>query len=231
MSNWRAIQQQLADKGFDPGPIDGVPGRRTLAAVKSFQKAVGLPATGQADAETLGKLFTGSPAQPDVISTLPWMATAKSLLGTMETPGPKSNPTILDWADDLDLHYPGDDIAWCGLFVGHCIGSTLPDEPLPVNPLGARNWLRAGVPIKTPSYGAIAVFWRESRQSFKGHVGFLVAQSATSFKVLGGNQKDSVSYAWIDRDRLLGFRWPKTYDLPHVISASESGGPLSHNEA
>jgi peptidoglycan hydrolase-like protein with peptidoglycan-binding domain len=37
-----AYQQQLADRGFDPGPVDGVKGPRTTAAVKAFQKANGL---------------------------------------------------------------------------------------------------------------------------------------------------------------------------------------------
>ena len=40
-------QQQLARLGFDPGPQDGIPGRRTAAAVEQFQSARGLPVTGQ----------------------------------------------------------------------------------------------------------------------------------------------------------------------------------------
>ncbi len=36
------IQQGLQARGFNPGPIDGKPGRRTLAAVQAFQKANGL---------------------------------------------------------------------------------------------------------------------------------------------------------------------------------------------
>lgn len=36
------IQQALQTRGFNPGPIDGKPGRRTLTAVQAFQKANGL---------------------------------------------------------------------------------------------------------------------------------------------------------------------------------------------
>lgn len=34
-----AMQQALKDKGFDPGPIDGVVGPRTTAALRDYQRA------------------------------------------------------------------------------------------------------------------------------------------------------------------------------------------------
>lgn len=42
----REIQQFLADAGFDPGPIDGIYGSRTTAAVRQWQSSVGLTADG-----------------------------------------------------------------------------------------------------------------------------------------------------------------------------------------
>jgi len=53
-------QQALKEKGYDPGPIDGVHGPRTSAAVREFQKAEGLPVTGQVDGETRERLMAGS---------------------------------------------------------------------------------------------------------------------------------------------------------------------------
>jgi murein L,D-transpeptidase YcbB/YkuD len=44
------------DKGHDPGSIDGVMGPRTARALKDFQKAEGLQATGQLDSQTREKL-------------------------------------------------------------------------------------------------------------------------------------------------------------------------------
>ena len=41
-----AIQKHLAVAGFDPGPIDGISGGRTTAAIRAFQSAVGLPDDG-----------------------------------------------------------------------------------------------------------------------------------------------------------------------------------------
>jgi peptidoglycan hydrolase-like protein with peptidoglycan-binding domain len=58
----RSMQQALRDKGHDPGPIDGVMGPRTRAALTSYQKAEGLEATGRLDPPTAEKLNLGSSA-------------------------------------------------------------------------------------------------------------------------------------------------------------------------
>jgi Putative peptidoglycan binding domain len=41
------IQQALKDKGFDPGPIDGVAGAKTREAIRAFQKANNLHVTAE----------------------------------------------------------------------------------------------------------------------------------------------------------------------------------------
>lgn len=41
-----ALQQALARLGYDPGEADGIPGRRTCAAIRVYQSAAGLPADG-----------------------------------------------------------------------------------------------------------------------------------------------------------------------------------------
>jgi peptidoglycan hydrolase-like protein with peptidoglycan-binding domain len=56
----RQAQQQLADKGHDPGPIDGVLGPQTREAAKSFQQAQGIDASGELDAKTLSALGVSS---------------------------------------------------------------------------------------------------------------------------------------------------------------------------
>lgn len=52
----RMVQEALKDKGYDPGAIDGAMGPRTSAALRDFQQAEGLRATGRLDAETRTKL-------------------------------------------------------------------------------------------------------------------------------------------------------------------------------
>jgi len=58
----RGVQQKLKDAGYDPGNIDGKMGPRTQAALKQFQQAQNLPATGRLDSQTMAALHTGGSA-------------------------------------------------------------------------------------------------------------------------------------------------------------------------
>lgn len=61
--NIRAEQQALKDKGFDPGPVDGVDGPQTRAALRQFQDKQNLKEDGRLGPQTrdaLG-LREGSP--------------------------------------------------------------------------------------------------------------------------------------------------------------------------
>lgn len=204
------IQQALMARGFDPGVIDGVWGRRTANAVRAFQASRALVVdgvVGPITAKALG--LTDDHKNPLIDVSLVWFQEAWRLQGTKEAPGAADNPTILQWADDQGIPYGSDDIPWCGLFVAHCIGSTLTQEPLPTNPLGARAWQKFGAPT-TGQPGAVAVFWRGKPNGWHGHVGFYLGEDAAAYHVLGGNQSDAVNVARIAKDRLLEFRWPGT---------------------
>lgn len=223
---YERVQRALAAKHFDPGPFDGDWGPKTRKAMQAFQISMHLPLTDLPNETTLANLLGVSTVAP-----ITWLDEATRLLGLREGPGAKDNPIILDWGDDLDLHYPSDDIAWCGLFAAHTQRVALPDEPLPSNPLGARQWEKFGVTC-APQLGAIAVFWRISKKSGKGHVGYLVGERKNAFLVRGGNQGDSVSDAWVGKDRFLGARWPKTAPKPFNRPLPQGGaGTLSTNEA
>lgn len=202
------IQAALQAQGMDPGPLDGIWGRKTIEAVRAFQRSHNLRPDGLVTPETERAIFAqGVPAAD--ISSLVWLAEARRLMGVKEVAGSGSNPAILDWADDLDIHYTTDDIPWCGLFVAHCVGVTLANEPLPSNPLGARNWARFGK-ARQPCLGAVLVFWRKQRNSGLGHVGFYYGEDAQAYHVLGGNQSNQVSIARVGKDRFLEARWPVT---------------------
>ena len=54
------IQKSLSDKGYDAGPVDGVLGSRTRAAIRQYQAAEKLPVTGRLDVETAGILGVGA---------------------------------------------------------------------------------------------------------------------------------------------------------------------------
>lgn len=52
----KQVQQRLESVGFRPGPIDGIYGPKTRAAVRAFQVASEIPASGWVDARTLAML-------------------------------------------------------------------------------------------------------------------------------------------------------------------------------
>ncbi len=60
-----ALQQQLQQRGFDPGEINGQFSAATDAAVRAFQQSVGLQADGQAGPNTMAAL-----AMPSVTSNV-----------------------------------------------------------------------------------------------------------------------------------------------------------------
>ncbi|MBL8905432.1 MAG: TIGR02594 family protein [Rhizobiales bacterium] len=229
----KEIQIALKSKGFDPGPIDGVRGRRTIAAIMAFQAKNNLEVDGIVGPLTAAKLFAGGPAPTDTVvpSTQPWMTEALRLIGVKEDTSSGSNPVIIGWGKKLSIAYGNDEIPWCGLFVAHCVGSQLPDEALPNNPLGARNWSKLGIECE-PQLGAVLVFWRESKASGKGHVGFYVAEDSTAYHVLGGNQSNAVNVKRVGKDRFLNARWPSSAPAPTGQRRfANSTGRLSDNEA
>ena len=150
--------------------------------------------------------------------------------GTAEKPGPGSNPSILEWAEETGLKrvYTSDSTAWCGLWMAYV--ALQAGWPPPVNPLWARNWLDWGTPQKRAALGDVLVFSRGKG----GHVGVYVGEDGTAFHVLGGNQDDRVSIKRIAKNRLLGIRrcpWRVNQPAnvrPVVLAAS---GALSTNEA
>jgi peptidoglycan hydrolase-like protein with peptidoglycan-binding domain len=50
------LQQALKDKGFDPGPVDGIEGPMTVSALKGYQKSENVTMTGELDLATAEKL-------------------------------------------------------------------------------------------------------------------------------------------------------------------------------
>jgi peptidoglycan hydrolase-like protein with peptidoglycan-binding domain len=57
--NIKNVQETLRDKGYDPGPIDGVMGSQTRKAISQYQKSENIPVTGHLDTQTAGRLGVG----------------------------------------------------------------------------------------------------------------------------------------------------------------------------
>lgn len=228
MTSALEIQRALAARGHDPGPVDGVLGPRTRAAVRAFQAASGLFVDGIVGPRTWAALRPNDAAPAILVP--PWYEEACRRIGLHER---RDNTELRTWlrSDGNTLGDPAV-LPWCGDFVATALALTLPDEPQPANPYLARNWLTFGVPLGRPALGAIGVFWRGSRTGTQGHVGIVDGVTDTAIWVLSGNQSDAVTRALISSDRLLGLRYPATFPAPvsFLVPTSETG-PLSTNEA
>ena len=68
------LQQALAERGYYTGPIDGRYSAELIAAIKAFQRDLGVPETGVIDVATLQAIYargvaTGTPSPPPAPST------------------------------------------------------------------------------------------------------------------------------------------------------------------
>jgi len=131
---------------------------------------------------------------------------ALSQIGQKEIVGKGDNLQILDYFNEIgfDGSKLKDETAWCSAFVNWvCKKSGLEFT----GKLNARSWLGVGHKrLGKPQIGDIAVFWRESPKSWKGHVGFFIRESKYYVYVLGGNQSNQVKISAYRKSRLLEYR-------------------------
>jgi uncharacterized protein (TIGR02594 family) len=158
---------------------------------------------------------------------------ALRLYGVQEIVGKGSNKTIIGWRDELNANgvkiegFSDDDIPWCGLFaaiVVHRAGKRGVSAPL-----WARNWAKFGTGVNEAGLGDVLVFVRNGG----GHVGFYVAEDATAYHVLGGNQSNKVCVTRLEKSRCIAIRRPVYSVKPDSVKPYRvaSGGALSRNEA
>lgn len=220
MTSTLDIQRRLAALGYSPGPSDGIPGRRTIAAVKSFQARHGLTIDGIVGPWTLKALNQATaPNVPELGNDIvpPWIENLRQYIGLQEK---RDNKKLRDYLDS-DGSTVGDPakIPWCGDGVQTPLALTLPEEVLPANPYYALNWDDFGVPVPDGMIplGAIGTKARhdEHGKLVGGHVFFIVGHDATHFHALGANQSNSICIVLIRKSDLHGtLRWPSTYPLP-----------------
>lgn len=230
-------QERLADLNYYTGKIDGDGGTLTKLAFTDFKRENGLAPRDYPGPITMGILWgkdAKAKPKPVVSKDEPlWLAEARRLVGVTEVPGPGNNPTIMQWAKDLDQWYPGDDTAWCGLFVAHCMKVGAPEVPQNFNRLGARAWEAYGSDLgkmNVPPLGAVCRLWRtHPTKSWHGHVFIVTGYSSDAVRGIGGNQSDTTSELWFPKNRVLGYSYPTGYDWKPAPLAK--AGEFSKNEA
>ncbi|MBA4783371.1 MAG: peptidoglycan-binding protein [Rhizobiales bacterium] len=232
--NLSKIQKRLTELGFDAGPQDGILGPRTEKAIIDFKKSIGLKPRAYIGPRTLSALFdvpAFSSVAPDPLastgSALPWFAHATQVLGLHEQ---RDHGALRKWFDKAVSWIDPRQIPWCGAFVATCLRKWNPDIKLPANPLLARAWLGFGVASK-PQMGAVMIFSRPPSKLY-GHVGFYAGETATHFKIRGGNQKNAVTDTLIAKTRFLGARMPAGYSgTGKRVTVTNNGISTSTNEA
>lgn len=128
-----------------------------------------------------------------------------SQIGIKEFTGKKDNPEVLKYFNGIgfDGNKLKDETAWCSAFVNWIAFQM----HLPMSgKLNARSWLSVGEKVDTPEIGDVVVFWRENKNSWKGHVAFYINENNGFIYVLGGNQNNQVKISAYPKERLLEYR-------------------------
>lgn len=104
----------------------------------------------------------------------------------------------MEWIND-------DETPWCSIFLNWCAKKAGFERTGKAN---ARSWLNVGRKVDIPEPGDTVIFWRGSKDSWKGHVGLFMGYGEDEDVIfsLGGNQGNQVSITEMPANQLLGFR-------------------------
>lgn len=167
---------------------------------------------------------------------LPWVAEARSWIGTAEIAGIKHNPKIVGiWPAIGITWFKDDETPWCAgaltlwltrgrAWAAHNGGPQA--LPPPSKPAAALSYLNYGNKLDRPAYGCIAVKKRKGG----GHVTIPVGVYADGrLACLGANQDDQVKISPYKISDFETFRWPTRnlpdpirYDLPLLNGAGQA---------
>src|SRR5262245_29833876 len=132
-----------------------------------------------------------------------WLTLARNQIGTVEIPGSRSNPKVMQYYRDVIGKVMADSVPWCAAFVGAMLVRAGEQSS---GSLMARSYLRYGDRCAAQP-GAIAVWGRGNSKLF-GHVNFVETVSGDRLVCIGGNQSDAVNRKTYSKRVALGFRWP-----------------------
>ena len=187
-------------------------------------------------------------APPPAPAPIPWDDLLKKALAAVPKPppAPSTAPGVPLWytlgLKDVGFHEVGDNRGietfitqahvgspgdpWCAIWVNAKLEQagvtgtrSASSQSVTTNP----NFIS----INSGVVGCIVVFWRGSKSSGLGHVGFYVSETATSINTLGGNESDAVRQQLEPKVKLRGYWGPKVVPLPPIlpIMVQASDGP------
>lgn len=130
------------------------------------------------------------------------ITSALSYYGLNETYDGKVNPKLLHIINEVSEVQVKNNIPWCTAFVSYILKINRHEYSKKLN---ARSYLELGRKVVNPEIGQIAVLWRESLDSWKGHVGFFISETKNKIYLLGGNQNNTVCIKSYPKQRLLSY--------------------------
>lgn len=147
-------------------------------------------------------------------SEAPWLEHAKKDLTLIEIPGKQAASRIKQMFFTVGhAEVISDEVSWCAAAVGTWLRETgyPTSTPIHLNLTGAsyEHYGKACAPKK----GAIctSTYTRLGRKDWRRHVGIILTDprpGAKSYKVIGGNQADSVSVINVPIKKVTATRWP-----------------------
>lgn len=160
-----------------------------------------------------------------------WLSVARMTVGIREIPGPVNTPVIMQWARDIDAPgwYDNDDKPWCAVYMNRLmLACQLPMSGTGFELLRAKSFETWGEPLSVPSLGCLMTFHRPEG----AHVGLYLGETEAAYRILGGNQGNTVSLTWIAKARLTAMRWPSDVPVTNVghILLDAVTGAVSTNE-
>ncbi len=229
------LQRRLAELGFAPGPLDGVMGRRTRAAVRAFQaQAAGpngrpLAVDGVAGPLTWWALEHGKVAVP--VPVIPYnqeppasfggsaagRAALRAAIGELkagagEEGGNNEGPWVVKYLNGM----APEGSSWCAAFVSWCYAQGCGPMPFAYT-VGARallaqfkkkGWAHMPGEGATPAPGDVVVWWRVRGIGWQGHAGLVHHCRDGILYTIEGNRTAKVAgfdYVLSRMDQLLGY--------------------------
>lgn len=124
--------------------------------------------------------------------------------GEKEVGGSLHNDVIVSMFEDAGHPQIDDDeTAWCAAFIGAICHRTKHEKS---GMLNAQSYLKLGYAVENIQDADIVVFWRDSPDSWKGHVGIPIRDDGENIWTLGGNQSNQINIKPYPKYRVKGFR-------------------------